>query len=105
MACRSDIGFCRRGRLENIDADFVCVGHTHIPFHLDLGRCQVLNPGSVGQPRDGDPRAAYAVIEDGRVKLKRVEYDVEATVQQLQRSGMEPELIELASRVLRTGGR
>ena len=94
-----------RGRLENVEADFVCVGHTHIPFHLDLGRCQVLNPGSVGQPRDGDPRAAYAIIEDGRVELKRVEYDVEAAVAQLHRSGMDPELIELASRVLRTGGR
>ena len=94
-----------RGRLSNIDADFLCVGHTHLPFHLDLGRCQILNPGSVGQPRDGDPRAAYAIIENGHVELKRVDYDVEAAVRQLEESGMEPELIELASQVLRTGGR
>ena len=92
-------------RLENIDADFVCVGHTHIPFHLKLGRCQLLNPGSVGQPRDGDPRAAYAVIENGRVELRRVEYDIEAAVEQFKASGLDPELIEMASQVLRTGGR
>ncbi len=94
-----------RKRLEDIDTDFVCVGHTHIPFHLDLGNCQLLNPGSVGQPRDGDPRAAYAVIENGRVELRRVEYDVEAVVAQLEQSGLEPDLVEMAAHVLRTGGR
>lgn len=92
-------------RLEHIDADFVCVGHTHIPFHLELDRCQLLNPGSVGQPRDGDPRASYAVIENGRVYNRRVEYDIESTIAQLQQSGLEPDLVEMASSVLRTGGR
>jgi len=94
-----------RKRLENIEADFVCVGHTHIPFHLDLGQWQLLNPGSVGQPRDGDPRAAYAVIENGKVHLRRVEYDVERAVDQLKASGLEPDQVELAALVLRTGGR
>ena len=70
-------------RLEGVDADFVCVGHTHMQFHLRVGRVQVLNPGSVGQPRDGDPRAAYAVIDDGRVALKRVEYDVEESIRRV----------------------
>lgn len=92
-------------RLENVEADIVCVGHTHIQFHLTLPKCQVLNPGSVGQPRDGDPRAAYAIIEDGQVKLRRVEYDIEATIQQLQGSGLESDLIQMASMVLRSGGR
>jgi len=94
-----------RGRLENVEADFICAGHTHIPFHLDLGDCQVLNPGSVGQPRDGDPRASYAIIENGLVQLKRIEYDIDATVRQLQQSGLEPELIELAASTLQSGGR
>ena len=40
----------------------------------------VLNPGSVGQPRDGDPRAAYAIIDDNRIELKRVDYPVEETI-------------------------
>jgi diadenosine tetraphosphatase ApaH/serine/threonine PP2A family protein phosphatase len=67
-------------RLQNIEADVVCVGHSHVQFNLRVGGTVVLNPGSVGQPRDGDPRAAYAVIDDNRVELKRVEYPVEATV-------------------------
>lgn len=92
-------------RLRGIDADFVCVGHTHIPLHLDLGRWQLINPGSVGQPRDGDPRAAYAVIENGRVEFKRVEYDLDAAVRQLKSSGLEEEAIRLAVSVLRYGGR
>jgi putative phosphoesterase len=94
-----------RSRVESIDADFVCVGHTHVQFHLDLGRQQVLNPGSVGQPRDGDPRCAYAVIEDGRVELRRVAYDIDATIRQMRDSGVNGSALELAASVLRTGGR
>jgi len=92
-------------RLEATDADIVCVGHTHIPFHLDLGRVQVVNPGSVGQPRDGDPRCSYAVIENGSVQFRRVDYDIDATLRQMQEAGIEADAIELAESVLRTGGR
>ena len=94
-----------KNRLAGIDADFVCVGHTHLQFQLDLERLQLLNPGSVGQPRDGDPRAAYAVIEDGRVELKRVEYDIDAAVLALKNAGLELDVVELAESMLRTGGR
>lgn len=91
-------------RLESIDADFVCVGHTHVPFHLELERTQVVNPGSVGQPRDGDPRCAYAVIEDGVVSLRRVEYDIDATLRQMIEVGVDAETVRLTEQVLRTGG-
>jgi putative phosphoesterase len=91
-------------RLRNVEADLVCVGHTHQQFHLEAGEKWVLNPGSVGQPRDGDPRAAYAVIENGRVELRRVVYDIEATLRQMQRSGVEPWVVELNAAILRTGG-
>ena len=64
-------------RLADVDADVVCVGHTHQPYVLEVGDKLVINPGSVGLPRDGDPRASYAVIEDYKVDLKRVEYPVE----------------------------
>lgn len=93
-----------KARLENIDAEFLCVGHTHVPFHLDLGRIQVVNPGSVGQPRDGDPRCAYAIIEDGKVELKRAAYDIDATVEALRSSGLSTPLITYAEKLLRTGG-
>ena len=66
-----------RAALATIDADLVLVGHTHLPFHYQFGDVQILNPGSLGQPKDGDPRAAYAVIEDGVPRLERARYPVE----------------------------
>lgn len=91
-------------RLESVEADIVCVGHTHVPFHLDLERIQVLNPGSVGQPRDGDPRCSYAVIEDGNIEIRRVEYDIDATLQQMEHAGLDSEALHLAEIILRNGG-
>lgn len=91
--------------LESVDADIVCVGHTHIQFHINVNGIQVLNPGSVGQPRDGDPRCAYAVIEDGRVELRRVPYDIDATLWQMRQAGVELQALELTETVLRTGGK
>ena len=93
-----------RSRLAAIDADFVCVGHTHVPYHLDLGRVQVINPGSIGQPRDGDPRGAYAVIENGKVEFRRVQYDIDATLRQMRQSGLDNAALEMAEAVLRSGG-
>lgn len=92
-------------RLRECEAQYVLVGHTHVQFHLELERWHVVNPGSVGQPRDGDPRAAYAVIEDGQVHLKRVEYDIDAALAQMRQVGIQPWAIKLTEAVLRTGGR
>lgn len=94
-----------KNRLAQIESDFVFVGHTHLQFHLNLGRTQLVNPGSVGQPRDGDPRAAYAIIQDGQLELKRVEYDIDASVAAIKNAGLPTEAIELAEMMLRTGGR
>jgi len=93
-----------RQRLDQVDARFVCVGHSHIPFHLDLGEIHVVNPGSVGQPRDGNWQASYAIIEDGQVSLHRVEYDLEATLRQMQSTGIPDWALQLSEAVLRNGG-
>lgn len=93
-----------KARLGDVNADFVCVGHSHVPYHLDLGDIQVLNPGSVGQPRDGDPRAAYAIIEDGAVTLHRVEYDIDAAVNQVRSTGVDDWVVNLNEAIWRTGG-
>jgi diadenosine tetraphosphatase ApaH/serine/threonine PP2A family protein phosphatase len=55
----------------------VVFGHTHLQFQrLTENGVELVNPGSVGLPFDGDPRAAYALVEDGRViELRRVSYD------------------------------
>lgn len=92
-------------RLNGIKADFILVGHTHIPFTLQLNGSMVINPGSVGQPRDGDPHASYAIIENGKVELRRVKYDIDATLKHMRDSGLDAETLEFAATVLRTGGR
>jgi putative phosphoesterase len=99
----ADVEFWSR-RLQNVDANVICVGHTHHAYVLEVGDKLVINPCSVGQPRDGDPRAAYAVIEDHRVELKRVEYDVEATIRTIQESGLPEPGKALLAEVLRSGG-
>ncbi|MGD9495551.1 MAG: metallophosphoesterase [Armatimonadota bacterium] len=56
----------------------------------DNGRLYLINPGAVGQPRDGNERASYAVydVETGQVSVRRVEYDIAKTVQQMQAAGL-----------------
>ena len=91
-------------RLSEVDPGYVCVGHTHEPMHLQLERHEVINPGSVGQPRDGQPGAAYAVLEDGRVHLRRQPYDITATLRQMREVGVAPWAVDLTEAVLKNGG-
>ena len=81
----------------------ICVGHTHHPYILEVDNKLVINPGSVGQPRDGDPRAAYAVIDNHRVELKRIQYPVETTIQTVQDSSLPESAKSLLIDVFRTG--
>ena len=91
-------------RLTDLDAQVICVGHTHHPYILEVGDKLVINPGSVGQPRDGDPRACYAIIENQRVELKRIEYPVEETVANVLQSNLPEPAKLLLTEVFRTGG-
>lgn len=89
--------------VQNTSAELLLVGHTHLQFDLPLGAHRVVNPGSVGQPKDGDPRAAYAVLEQGGLTLKRVEYDIEHTVRGLELSGCSRAAVSALSSLLWTG--
>jgi putative phosphoesterase len=99
----ADVDFWSR-RLAGVDAQVICVGHTHHPYILEVGDKLVINPGSVGQPRDGDPRASYAIIEKNRVELKRIEYPVEETVNTVLQSGLSDLEKALLVEVFRSGG-
>jgi diadenosine tetraphosphatase ApaH/serine/threonine PP2A family protein phosphatase len=69
--------------LAGVEAGRLIFGHTHLPFQrrADIG-VELVNPGSVGMPFDGDRRAAYAVIhDDGVVEHRRVEYDHRASAE------------------------
>jgi putative phosphoesterase len=90
-------------RLENCDADIVCVGHSHMQFNLRAGSTVVVNPGSVGNPRDGDPRAAYAIIEGNKIELKRISYPVEETVARIDASDLPEKAKELLRDAYRFG--
>jgi putative phosphoesterase len=82
--------------LEFTGADLLILGHTHIPYLIRLGERLLLNPGSVGQPRDGDPKASYALldIDEGRVEVihRRVEYDIDGVADRIRRRGI-PEFL------------
>jgi len=84
--------------------DFLFYGHTHLPMKTRLLRTLVVNPGSVGQPKDGDSRAAYAVWENGEVTLRRVAYDVEETIRAYAGLGLAPHIEHSLCAVLRSGG-
>jgi putative phosphoesterase len=90
-------------RLQHVAADVVCVGHTHVPYVLQVGSILVINPGSVGQPRDGDPRASYAIWQDGKVELKRAAYPVEDVVKSIETSTLPEPAKRISIEVFRTG--
>ena len=91
------------GYRQNIDADVICVGHTHIPYVLEVGSKLVINPGSLGQPRGCSTRAHYAIVDNRRVELKRVAYPIEETVRVVQESSLTDEVKELLTQVYRNG--
>lgn len=63
--------------LDGVMEQRLVFGHTHLPFtRMSKSGIELVNPGSVGMPFDGDPRAAYAIVADGgEVEHRRVEYD------------------------------
>lgn len=71
--------------LSEVNGDVLVLGHTHIQFKKEYPEGIIVNPGSVGQPRDGNPDAAYAVLDtaSGKVELKRVSYDIEKVIEDM----------------------
>ena len=78
--------------LDKVGAGAIGLGHTHVPFVWKEEHGTVFNPGSVGQPRDGDWRASFALIRfsDGwlEVEVKRVEYDAEEAAAKIRAAGL-----------------
>lgn len=92
-----------QSEIEDIDADIILAGHTHIPFFMHVKDKLILNPGSVGQPRDGDPRLSYALIEGNSVILKRKEYEIQKTIDALCRTSLAGEVTDQLAKILKTG--
>jgi predicted phosphodiesterase len=86
-------------RLAAAEADAVLAfGHTHRPWVADFGGVRFVNCGSVGKPKDGDPRAAFAVLRAGAagvdVTIERVAYDAEAVAAEVRAAGLPAEFAE-----------
>lgn len=91
-------------RIEGIEADFILLGHTHLPMLRTIGTTTIVNPGSVGQPRHGDSRASYAIWEDGEVKFHRSAYDVRRTTGLLKQAPLASSVIIQLGMILESGG-
>jgi putative phosphoesterase len=76
------------------ESGVLILAHTHVPYTRNLKKGLVLNPGSVGQPRDGDSRASYAVldVEEKKAEIIRVSYDVETVAREMGEKGLSNEL-------------
>ena len=72
------------------DEEVLVLGHTHAQGHEHFDEGVVMNPGSVGQPRDGDPRAAYAVLDTETLSVTehRVEYDIDRVQEAVRDAGL-----------------
>jgi predicted phosphodiesterase len=84
--------------------DVICFGHTHKPWHREIDGVHFVNTGSVGRPKDGDPRAGYVVLDlaDDSVAVEfiRVEYDVREAVEAIRASELPDDFADY----LATGG-
>jgi predicted phosphodiesterase len=111
-----------RANFDDFDTPYCLIGHSHVPLMFAMGpdgrvggqqlapegpfplkgARRILNPGSVGQPRDGDPRASFATIEiapDGEAtfELHRVEYDIADVQGRMRNAGLpEPLAVRLS---------
>ncbi|MFC6874021.1 metallophosphoesterase family protein [Halobellus marinus] len=72
------------------DEDVLVMGHTHVQGHEIFDEGIVMNPGSVGQPRDSDPRAAYALVDldDLSVEERRVGYDIDSVMEAVKEADL-----------------
>ena len=85
--------------------DMICFGHTHKPWQRTVGSVRFVNAGSVGRPKDADPRACYVIVSANGAELSaeymRVEYDTELVAREITSKGLPAEFAD----VIRSGGR
>ena len=76
--------------LDQVSKKVLVLGHTHVQWSLELGDRKIINPGAVGQPRDGNPKAAYAILDSKSEEftMHRIGYDVEETASKTLEVGL-----------------
>jgi len=74
--------------MDKIGVNTMFTGHSHVSFMLTKAGKRIINPGSVGQPRNGNPQAQYAIIDNDSVIFRSVEYDTDAAVNEIKQAGL-----------------
>jgi len=103
--------YLTRDEAEKLDmggADLMLLGHTHMTYEVRRDGIWVANPGSVGMPADGDPRASYAILDTNtrQITFGRIKYDIEEVVSKLRDIlGQDSEVFEILAECLRTARR
>lgn len=82
--------------MELIEVDTLFLGHTHVPFKVEKSGLIICNPGSVGQPRDGDPKASYVIYDtiNDDLEFHRVDYDPSVAINGITKHRFSKELGE-----------
>jgi predicted phosphodiesterase len=85
--------------------DLIAFGHTHLPWHRVIEGIHFVNTGSVGRPKDGDPRAGYTIVsvfDDGMLDVEhvRIDYDVTIAANAIRQSELPSEF----AKYLESGG-
>jgi putative phosphoesterase len=96
--------FSEWSRFDDLDEDIIVLGHTHVPMDLYWNKKRIINPGSVGQPRDGNPQASYAIYDDESQKLQffRINYDAHRLIEVMHDLGHDEKCINI---LLSPGGK
>jgi putative phosphoesterase len=118
-ACINDLNIVHGGWIDPLDEYMVpsteyfsrhqgryfASGHTHVPCLWTGDDKAYCNPGSVGQPRDGDPRASFAILNRSGFELHRVEYDIGKIQNKMKMAGFTPYFYENLTIGSRIGGK
>lgn len=89
--------------LDGLNGETVLIGHTHVAFVRRGGSGLVINPGSLGMPKDGDPHGSYAVLDGASVQFCRVAYDPEPLVARLRALSLPQHVFDQLAETFRTG--
>lgn len=84
--------------------DYIFLGHTHYPMFKQVSNVNIINPGSCGQPRDGDLRASAAIFDSEKEQIFfiRESYDIQSTIKEARLAGVSSAVIKKLEQGVRT---
>jgi predicted phosphodiesterase len=89
--------------LDGVKTPMTLIGHTHLAFVRPVGTGLVINPGSLGMPKDGDPHGSYVVLDGASVQFCRIAYDPEPLIARLQALNLPAHVFNQLAETFRTG--